>query len=176
MVWAETNKESPVELAVKDQQILKQEYKLLEFTLNVAEEFKKTVKNTKGACAEYYRRVISTYNRCQNSAERRLDVLPEHELFLKHLQDRYQEDEQEIQQVKDLDEWILKNAVAHAAVSIHLLEDQLRLSPSRIEGVKNQATKYDINIQFLEPSGFEGITIDAHAWKKFSSKQAGPSS
>ena len=42
-------------------------------------------------------------------------VLPEHELFLKHLQDRYKEDEQEIQQVKDLDEWILKNAVAHAA-------------------------------------------------------------
>ena len=50
-------------------------------------------------------------------------MLPEHELFLKHLQDRYQEDEQEIQQVKDLDEWILKNVVAHAAVSIHLLEE-----------------------------------------------------
>ena len=48
----------------------------------------------------------------------------------------YQEDEQEIQQVKDLDEWILKNAIAHAAVSIQLLEDQLRLSPARIEGVK----------------------------------------
>ena len=50
-------------------------------------------------------------------------MLTEQELFLKHPQDRYQEDEQEIQQVKDLDEWILKNAVAHAAVSIHLLED-----------------------------------------------------
>jgi len=103
-------------------------------------------------------------------------VLPEHELFLKHLQDRYQEDEQEIQQVKDLDEWILKNVVAHAAVSIHLLEYQLRLSPARIEGVKTQAAKYKINIRFLEPFGFEGIATDAHAWKKFISEQAGPSS
>ena len=40
MVWTETNKESPTELAVKDQQILKQEYDLLEFVINVAEEFK----------------------------------------------------------------------------------------------------------------------------------------
>ena len=73
-------------------------------------------------------------------------MLPEHELFLKNLQDRHQEDEQEIQQVKDLDEWILKNAVTQATVSIHLLEDQLCLSPARIEGVKNQAAKYEINI------------------------------
>ena len=78
--------------------------------------------------------------------------------FIEHLQSIYQEDEQEIQQVKDLDEWILKNAVAHAAVSIHLLEDQLRSSPARIEGVKNQAAKYEINNCFLEPSGYEGIT------------------
>ena len=61
----------------------------------------------------------------------------------------YKEDEQEIHQFKDLDEWILKNAVAHAAVSIHLLEDQLRLIPSRIAGVNTQAAKYEINIQFL---------------------------
>ena len=50
-------------------------------------------------------------------------MIPEHELFLEHLQNKYQEDAQEIQQVKDLDEWILKNAVAHAVVRIHLLED-----------------------------------------------------
>ena len=88
----------------------------------------------------------------------------------------YQEDEKEIQQVKDLDEWILKNVVAHAAISIYLLEYQLCLSPTRIEGVKTQATKYEINIRFLEPSGFEGITTDAHAWRKFISEQASPSS
>ena len=56
--------------------------------------------------------------------EKMLDVIPEHELFLEQLHNRYREDEQKIQQVKDLDEWILKNAVAHVAVSIHLLEDQ----------------------------------------------------
>ena len=104
------------------------------------------MKNTKVACAEYCVRVLSTYNRCQISAKKRLDVLPEHELFLKHLQDRYQEDEQEIQLVKDLDEWILKNAMSHAAVSIHLLEDRFCLGPARIKGVKTQDAKYEINI------------------------------
>ena len=67
----------------------------------------------------------------------------------------------EIQQLKDLDEGILKNAVAHAAMSIHLLEDQLHLSPERIERFKNQAAKYEINIHFLEPSRFEGIVVEA---------------
>ena len=89
---------------------------------------------------------------------------------------RYQEDEQKIQQVKDLDEQILKDAVAHAAVGIHLLEDQLCLSPTRIEVVKNQAAKYEINIRFLEPSEFENIAAEAQAWKKFFNDQAGPSS
>ena len=62
MVWVETTKESPTDLAIKDQQTLKHECELLEFAMNVAEEFKKTVKKTKTACAEFYRRVISTYN------------------------------------------------------------------------------------------------------------------
>ena len=75
-----------------------------------------------------------------------------------------------------MDEWILINVVAHAAVSIHLLEDQLRLIPARIEGVKTQATKLEINIRFLEASGFEIIAADANAWKKFTNEQAGPSS
>ena len=110
------------------------------------------------------------------ATEQKLEALPEHELFTELLQSRCQEDEQKMQQVKDLDEQILKNAVAHLAVSIHLLEDQLRLSPARIEVVRNQATKYEINIRFLEPSDFESIAAEAQAWKKFINDQAGPSS
>ena len=43
IVWIETNEEPPAELPVKDQQSLKQEYDLLEFAINVVEEFKKIV-------------------------------------------------------------------------------------------------------------------------------------
>ena len=121
IVWIETNEEPHVELPVKDQQSLKQEYDLLEFAINVMEEFKKTVKKMRGLGAEYCRRVLATYNRCQISAERRLDAIPEHKVFIEHLQNRFQKDDQEISQVKDLDEQILKNAVTHASVSIHLL-------------------------------------------------------
>ena len=85
MVWVETNKESLTNLAVKDQQTLQQEYELMEFASNVAEEFKKTVKKTKTPCAEFCRRVLFTFNQCQTSVEKILEVLPEHELFLKHL-------------------------------------------------------------------------------------------
>ena len=121
------------------------------------------MKKTRGACTEYCRRVLVTYNRCQVAVEQRLDALPEHELFIEQLQSRYQEDEHKVQQVKDLDEQILKNAVSHSAASIHLLEDHLRLSPTRIEVVKNQAAKYEINIRFLEPSDFESIATEAQA-------------
>ena len=62
MVWEETNKEYPIELVVKDQQVLKQEYELLEFAINVADNFKKTMKKTKGACVEYCKRELATYN------------------------------------------------------------------------------------------------------------------
>ena len=41
MVWVETNKESPIDLSVKYQQTLNQEYELMEFASNIAEEFKK---------------------------------------------------------------------------------------------------------------------------------------
>ena len=48
-------------------------------------------------------------------------MLPEHEMFLKQLQERCNEDEQAIQQVKELDEKVLKTEIGHATISIHLL-------------------------------------------------------
>ena len=92
IVWIDTNEETPAELLVKDRQSLKHDYDLLDFAINTAEEFKKTVKKMRGACAEYCRRVLVTYNRCQLVAKQRLDALPKHELFIKQLQNRYQED------------------------------------------------------------------------------------
>ena len=41
IVWIETNEESPAKLQVKDRESLKQDYDLLEFAINTAEEFKK---------------------------------------------------------------------------------------------------------------------------------------
>ena len=70
---------------------------MLEFAINTAEEFKKAVKKTRGACIEYCRRVLVTYSRCQVAAEQRLEALPEHELLTEMLQSRYQQDEQKIQ-------------------------------------------------------------------------------
>ena len=98
------------------------------------------------------------------------------DLFLEMLQSRYQEDEQRIQHIKALDEQTLRNEVAHSAVSVQLLEDQLRLSSARIEAIRNQATKFEINIHFLEPFEFENIASEASAWKNFLNSQAGPSS
>ena len=98
------NEEIPIDLPAKDQKILKQDYDLLEFSINTAEEFKKAVKKTRGACTEYCRRLLITYNQCRVTAEQRLDAFPEHDLFIEMLQNKYQEDEQRIQQVKALDE------------------------------------------------------------------------
>ena len=96
MVRLEANEESPADLPSKDQQALRQDYDLLEFTINTAKEFKKAVKKTKGACAEFFRRLLITYNHCQVEAEQRMDTFPDHSLFLDILQRRYQEYEQRI--------------------------------------------------------------------------------
>ena len=119
---------------------------------------------------------LTTYNRCQVEAEQRMDTFLDHSLFLEMLQRRYQEDEQMIQHIKSLDEQTLRNEVAHSTVSVQLLEDQLRLSSARIEVIRNQAAKFEINICFLEPSEFKNIALEPSAWKKFLNSQARPSS
>ena len=72
--------------------------------MNTDEEFKKAVRKTKGACTEFFRRLLITYNRCQVEAEQRIDAFPDHSLFVEILQKRYQEDERRIQHIKALDE------------------------------------------------------------------------
>ena len=92
------------------------------------------------------------------------------------LQKRYQEEEAKVQHIRALDDQILRSEVDHSAISVQLLEDQLRLSTTRIEAIKNQAAKFEINIEFLEPCAFEGIASEALVWKKFLDTQVGPSS
>ena len=50
------------------------------------------------------------------------------------------------------------------------------LNTARVEAIKNQAEKFELRIQFLEPSSFEGLAAEAAAWRKFLKSQAGPSS
>ena len=140
------------------------------------EDFKKAVRKTKGACTEFFRRVLVTYNRCQVEAEQRLDDFLDHNSVLEMLQKKHQDEEARTQRIKSIDDQILRSEVGHSAVSVQLLEDQLRLSAARVEAIKNQAEKFEINIQFLEPCAFEGIASDAAAWKKFLDAQVGPSS
>ena len=92
------------------------------------------------------------------------------------LQKWHQDTEARTQQIQSIDAMVLKDEVGHAAISIQVLEDQLRLIPARIEAIRNQVDKFEINIQFLEPCAFEGLTAEAAAWKKFFENQAGSSS
>ena len=72
----ESNVENPAELPVKDHQALKRDHDLVEFAVSTTEDFKKTVKRTQGACSEYFRRLLNTFNRCQTDAEHKLDEFP----------------------------------------------------------------------------------------------------
>ena len=85
MVRLENNEETPAELPSKDKQALKRDYNLIEFAINTAEDFKKAVKKTKGACTEFFRRFLITYNQFQVEAEQRLDDFPDHNSFVEML-------------------------------------------------------------------------------------------
>ena len=65
------------------------------------------------------------------------------------MQVRWQEDEQGIQLVKGLDKKVLKIPITQAIASSHLLKDQIRLIPARVENIKSQVAKHEITIRFL---------------------------
>ena len=92
------------------------------------------------------------------------------------LQKRHQDEEARMQRIKAIDDQILRSEVGHSVVSLQILEDSLRLSAARVDAIKNQAKNFEINIQFLEPCAFEGISSEAMKWKKFLDAQVGPSS
>ena len=93
MARLENNAETPAELPAKDHQALKRDHDLVEFAVSTTEDFKKTVKRTQGACSEYFRRLLNTFNRCHTNTEHKLDELPDHETFIEILQSRYQDAE-----------------------------------------------------------------------------------
>ena len=155
--------------------MIKLEYELIKFASKAVEELVKTITRMKSACAEFCRKVLLTYNWCQTSAKRKLEELPDHEIFLKQLQEWWQEDEQDIQLVKRLDRKALKTEIAHVGFSSHLLEDQVHLISARVPSINAQDAKHEITIIFLEPSGFKNIVADANAWRKFMNDKAKPS-
>ena len=167
MARPEDDAETPEGIPAKYHQALKRDHNLVEFAISTAEDFKKVVKRTQGACSEYFRRLLNTYNRCQTEAEHRLEEFPDHETFMEILKKRYQDAEARTQQIRTIDDLVLKNEVGQVAISMQFLEDQLRLSPTRIEAIRNQVENFEINIQFLEPCAFEGIAAEAASWKKF---------
>ena len=87
MTWVETSKEPPIDVPPKDLETIKLEYELIEFASKAAEELVKTVRKTKSAYAEFCKRVLLTYNQCQIYTSKRLEVFPEHEIFLNQLQE-----------------------------------------------------------------------------------------
>ena len=81
-----------------------------------------------------------------------------------------------MQCISAIDEQILRNETGHSAISVQLLEEQIRLNTARIEAIPKQADKFDLSIQFLEPSSFESLAAEAAAWRKFLEDQAAPPS
>ena len=74
----EATKEAPANAPIKDLETVKIEYELIEFGSKAAEELVKVVQKTKGVCAQFCRKVLTTYNHCQTYARRRLEELPNH--------------------------------------------------------------------------------------------------
>ena len=137
MARLENNEETTAELPSKDKRALKRDYDLVEFAIKTAKDFKKTVQKMKGPCTKVFRRVLITYNRCQVESKQRLDDFPDHNSFMEMLNKRHQEEEARVQRIKAIDDPMLRSEVGHSAVSIQLLDDQLRLSAARVEAIKN---------------------------------------
>ena len=95
----------------------------MDYNNKVAARLTATIGKTLDKYMNFYKRVLTTHNICQTSATRRLQEFPRQEEHLKYLHDRLKEDELNVQQIKGLNEKIVKGLVTHAAINNCLLED-----------------------------------------------------
>ena len=137
----------------------------MDFNSKVAARLTAGVRKYLERCMDFYKRVLTTHNRCQTSAKKIMQEFPNHEEHLKYLQDRLQEDELSIQQVKGITEKAVKSLVAQAVVSNCLLEDQLRVTPAKTTELKSQPAIHEVTVRLLEPMHFKTIVAEADAWK-----------
>ena len=97
----------------------------MNFNRKAAETLIFAVEKTMEKCMEFYKKVLTTHNRCLTSSMKRLQEFPDQEEHLKCLHDRLQEDELHIHLVKGMNEKVVKGLVAQAAVSNFLLRTSL---------------------------------------------------
>ena len=150
------------------------EYDIINFSNKASERLIVAVEKSMEKCMEFYKKVLKTHNRCQTYSTKRLQEFPAQEDHLKYLDDRLKEDEINIKLVKGLNENVIKNLVAQATDSNFLLEDQLRVTPSRVEDIKSQLCKPKVTARFLDPTNFETIVVDDVAWNQFMNGLFGP--
>ena len=62
------------------------------------------------------------------------------------LQKGHQDEEARVQCIKAIDDQILKNEIGHIAINVQLLEEQVRLNTARVEAIRNEAEKFELNI------------------------------
>ena len=109
--------------------------------------------------------MLTTNNRFQTSAKKRIHEFLDQEGHLKYLQDRLQEDELSIQQVKGIIEKVIKSLVAQETVNNCLLEYQLRVTPPKATEIKSQLTIHEVIVILFEPTNFKTIVVEAATWK-----------
>ena len=153
---------------------MKIEYELMDFDNKVAAILTTVIGKTLDKCIEFYKRVLTTHNRCQTSTTKRLQGFPTQEEHLKYLHDRLQEDELNIQLIKDVNEKVVKGLIAQATVNNFLLEDQLRVTPPRVTEIKFQLSVHEVTVKLLEPMDFRTIATDVATWKQFMDGLVGP--
>ena len=64
LTWLETNKEPSKNTPVKNPERLQLEYDLMNFSSKAAERLIDVVKKTTDKCMEFYKKVLTTHNRC----------------------------------------------------------------------------------------------------------------
>ena len=93
------------------------EFELVDFNSKVVVRLTARVRKNLERCMDFYKRMLATHNRCQTSAAKGIQEFLDWEGHLKYLQDRLQEDELRIQQVKSITEKVVKCLVAQEVIA-----------------------------------------------------------
>ena len=108
LTWIGANSVFPKHMPQKIAGELKMELELLNFSNKATVRLNTTIEKIVEKCKDFYKKMCTTHNRCQDSVATQVQEFPNREKNLKNLQDKLQINEQSIQKIEIINEEAIK--------------------------------------------------------------------
>ena len=153
----------PANMLKKTAESLNMEVAILNFGYRAAVRLNTSIDKTIEKCNEFYKRMCSTHNKCQVSADTQVEHFSARDHHLKNLQDRLQTCEDSIAKIESIGEETIGVCIVQASIHKHLFEELLIQNSPKVREIETQLSKHEIAAHLLDPIDYQVISEEAQA-------------